>query len=177
VPHLQNSTAYHTQDYTTPNALVVGTEATGLTQEWRDDPKHNPDAGEIDSMNVSVAAAILILKLKDNEDFKLPILGEIKKKEKKTQNYENKLFALITVITTSLSRQITEPQVDALVNKTLTAFNVPGIAVAIIKDGKVVLAKGMGEIHRHKRKVDANTFLVSLLTAKLYKRILSYISG
>jgi hypothetical protein len=34
-------------------------------------PKHyNPDAGEIDSMNVSVAAAILILKLKDNEDFK-----------------------------------------------------------------------------------------------------------
>jgi CubicO group peptidase (beta-lactamase class C family) len=34
--------------------------------------------------------------------------------------------------------------VDALVNKTLTAFNVPGIAVAIIKDGKVVLAKGYG---------------------------------
>jgi TrmH family RNA methyltransferase len=29
---LQNSTAYHTQDYTTPTALVVGTEATGLTQ-------------------------------------------------------------------------------------------------------------------------------------------------
>jgi CubicO group peptidase (beta-lactamase class C family) len=41
--------------------------------------------------------------------------------------------------------------VDALVNKTLTAFNVPGIAVAIIKDGKVVLAKGMGEIHRQKK--------------------------
>jgi TrmH family RNA methyltransferase len=35
VPHC-NSTAYHTQDYTTPTALVVGTEATGLTQEWRD---------------------------------------------------------------------------------------------------------------------------------------------
>jgi TrmH family RNA methyltransferase len=29
---LQNSTAYHTQDYTTPTALVVGTEATGLTK-------------------------------------------------------------------------------------------------------------------------------------------------
>jgi hypothetical protein len=52
-------------------------------------------------MNVSVAAAILILKLKDN--FKLPILGYRIKKRKKTQNYENKLFALITVITTSLS--------------------------------------------------------------------------
>jgi TrmH family RNA methyltransferase len=33
--HFANSTAYHTQDYTTPTALVV-TEATGLTQEWRD---------------------------------------------------------------------------------------------------------------------------------------------
>jgi hypothetical protein len=30
--------------------------------------------GEIDSMNVSVAAAILIEA--DNEDFKLPILGD-----------------------------------------------------------------------------------------------------
>jgi TrmH family RNA methyltransferase len=59
---LQNSTAYHTQDYTTPTALVVGTEATGLTQNGvMLRPKHyNPDAGEIDSMNVSVAAAILI---------------------------------------------------------------------------------------------------------------------
>jgi CubicO group peptidase (beta-lactamase class C family) len=46
--------------------------------------------------------------------------------------------------------------VDALVNKTLT-FNVPGIAVAIIKDGKVVLAKVWGEIHKYKRKVNANT--------------------
>jgi TrmH family RNA methyltransferase len=27
--HIANSTAYHTQDYTTPTALVVGTEATG----------------------------------------------------------------------------------------------------------------------------------------------------
>jgi hypothetical protein len=46
-------------------------------------PKHyNPDAGEIDSMNVC-CAAILILKLKD-EDFKLPILGyRIKKKKNK----------------------------------------------------------------------------------------------
>jgi CubicO group peptidase (beta-lactamase class C family) len=51
----------------------------------------------------------------------------------------------------SFFRQITEPQVDALVNKTLTAFNVPGIAVAIIKDGKVVLAKVWGEIHKYKR--------------------------
>jgi TrmH family RNA methyltransferase len=29
------------QDYTTPTALVVGTEATGLTQEWRDAATQN----------------------------------------------------------------------------------------------------------------------------------------
>jgi RNA methyltransferase, TrmH family len=64
---LQNSTPYHTQDYTKPTALVVGTEATGLTQEWRDVATQNiiiPMQGEIDSMNVSVAAAVLIFEAK-----------------------------------------------------------------------------------------------------------------
>ena len=69
---LQNSTSYHTQDYTTPTALVVGTEATGLTQEWRDEATQNiiiPMQGEIDSMNVSVAAAILIYEAKRQRGF------------------------------------------------------------------------------------------------------------
>lgn len=70
---LQNSTAYHTQDYTTPTALVVGTEATGLTQEWRKEATQNiiiPMQGEIDSMNVSVAAAVLIFEAKRQRNFK-----------------------------------------------------------------------------------------------------------
>jgi TrmH family RNA methyltransferase len=69
---LQNSTSYHTQDYTTPTALVVGTEATGLTREWRDAATQNiiiPMQGEIDSMNVSVAAAILIIEAKRQRGF------------------------------------------------------------------------------------------------------------
>ncbi|HLF52083.1 RNA methyltransferase [Flavobacterium sp.] len=69
---LQNSTSYHTQDYTLPTALVVGTEATGLTQEWRDAATQNiiiPMQGEIDSMNVSVAAAILIFEAKRQRNF------------------------------------------------------------------------------------------------------------
>lgn len=69
---LQNSTSYHTQNYTTPTALVVGTEATGLTQEWRDEATQNiiiPMQGEIDSMNVSVAAAILIFEAKRQRGF------------------------------------------------------------------------------------------------------------
>lgn len=69
---LQNSTAYHTQDYTKPTALVVGTEATGLSQLWRDKATQNiiiPMQGEIDSMNVSVAAAILIFEAKRQRGF------------------------------------------------------------------------------------------------------------
>ncbi|MUV04021.1 RNA methyltransferase [Flavobacterium rakeshii] len=69
---LQDSTYYHTQNYTTPTALVVGTEATGLTQEWRDASTKNiiiPMQGEIDSMNVSVAAAILIFEAKRQRGF------------------------------------------------------------------------------------------------------------
>lgn len=69
---LQNSTSYHTQDYTKPTALVVGTEATGLTQPWRDEATQNiiiPMQGEIDSMNVSVAAAILLFEAKRQRGF------------------------------------------------------------------------------------------------------------
>lgn len=70
---LQNATSYHTQDFTQPTALVVGTEATGLSQEWRDKATQNiniPMQGAIDSMNVSVAAAILIFEAKRQRDFK-----------------------------------------------------------------------------------------------------------
>lgn len=69
---LQNSNFYHTQDYTIPTALVVGTEATGLTQAWRDAAKQNviiPMQGEIDSMNVSVASAILLFEAKRQRGF------------------------------------------------------------------------------------------------------------
>jgi len=69
---LQNSNSYHEINYTTPTALVVGTEATGLTQVWRDNSTKNiiiPMQGEIDSMNVSVAAAILIFEAKRQRGF------------------------------------------------------------------------------------------------------------
>ncbi|WP_306353093.1 TrmH family RNA methyltransferase [Flavobacterium sp. '19STA2R22 D10 B1'] len=69
---LQDSTSYHTQNFTTPTALVVGTEATGLSDTWRVASTQNiiiPMQGEIDSMNVSVAAAILIFEAKRQRGF------------------------------------------------------------------------------------------------------------
>lgn len=70
---LQNSNEYHKNDYTKASALVVGTEATGLTNIWREKATQNiniPMQGEIDSMNVSVAAAILTFEAKRQRGFK-----------------------------------------------------------------------------------------------------------
>ncbi len=50
---LQEAVAYHTLDYTQPTALVVGTEATGVSDEFRTLADQNiiiPMQGEIDSM-------------------------------------------------------------------------------------------------------------------------------
>ncbi len=69
---LQNSTCYDTQDYKKSTAIVVGTEATGLSEEWRKYATQNiniPMQGAIDSMNVSVAAAIIIFEAKRQRNF------------------------------------------------------------------------------------------------------------
>ncbi|MFY7670877.1 TrmH family RNA methyltransferase [Tenacibaculum sp. MEBiC06402] len=69
---LQNSNAYYKEDYTKSSAIVVGTEATGLTQIWRDKATQNiniPMQGQIDSMNVSVACAIAIFEAKRQRNF------------------------------------------------------------------------------------------------------------
>lgn len=57
-----------------------------------------------------------------------------------------KYFFLCSLLlfTFSFSQEIPEKKVDELVQNTLKTFNVPGIAVGIIHDGKVVLAKGYG---------------------------------
>jgi len=70
---LQASVDYDTQDFTTATAIVVGTEATGLSIDWLKHSTQNiiiPMQGEIDSMNVSVAAGILIFEAKRQRNFK-----------------------------------------------------------------------------------------------------------
>lgn len=60
---LQDSSPYYTTDMTLPTAIVMGTEATGLTDTWRqaaDEHIRIPMCGIVDSLNVSVSAAILL---------------------------------------------------------------------------------------------------------------------
>ncbi|MEO8774328.1 MAG: RNA methyltransferase [Gelidibacter sp.] len=70
---LQASELYTTQDFTKGTAIVMGTEATGLSDEWLEHSTQNiiiPMQGEIDSMNVSVAAGILIFEASRQRNFK-----------------------------------------------------------------------------------------------------------
>ncbi|MCW9037070.1 RNA methyltransferase [Altibacter sp.] len=69
---LQASKPYHSCDFTQAAALVVGTESDGLSREWLANSDQNiiiPMEGEIDSMNVSVAAGILIFEAKRQRNF------------------------------------------------------------------------------------------------------------
>ena len=70
---LQNSNEYYKENYMESSAIVVGTEATGLTDIWREAANQNvniPMQGQIDSMNVSVSAAIILFEAKRQRKFK-----------------------------------------------------------------------------------------------------------
>jgi CubicO group peptidase (beta-lactamase class C family) len=69
------------------------------------------------------------------------------------------IVLLLFVVSINLHAQvITSPQIDSLAELTLKTFDVPGIAVAVVKDGKVIHAKGYGARSLNtKQKVDENT--------------------
>jgi len=69
---LQASVQYDSCNFKEGSAIIVGTEATGLSNEWLENSSQNiiiPMQGEIDSMNVSVAAGILIFEAKRQRNF------------------------------------------------------------------------------------------------------------
>ncbi len=60
---LQDSELYYDTDMRCGTAIVMGTEATGLTNAWREAADAHiriPMLGKLDSLNVSVSAAILM---------------------------------------------------------------------------------------------------------------------
>ncbi len=60
---LQDSRLYYDTDMRCGTAIVMGTESTGLTEVWRQEADAHiriPMLGRLDSLNVSVSAAILL---------------------------------------------------------------------------------------------------------------------
>ena len=84
------------------------------------------------------------------------------------------LFAscLFTSVTQAQTTQaITSKQIDSLVALTLKTFDVPGIAVGVIKDGKLIHAKGYGIANlRTGKKVDEYTLFGIASNSKSYAK-------
>src|SRR5713226_4463930 len=53
------------------------------------------------------------------------------------------LFALLCA-GSALAQNVPPPDLDAYVARVLKTFDVPGLSVAIVRDGKVIVAKGYG---------------------------------
>lgn len=69
---LESAVWYHQQDYSMASAIVLGTEATGISKKWLQNADQNikiPMLGDIDSMNVSVSAAIITYEAKRQRGF------------------------------------------------------------------------------------------------------------
>jgi len=63
---------YHLADFSVPSAIVMGTEADGLTKKWlkgADEQIKIPMNGEIDSLNVSTSTAILVFEAMRQRNF------------------------------------------------------------------------------------------------------------
>lgn len=72
--YLKASKPYHEVDYTKPSAIIMGTEATGLSDVWVKNSDSNiiiPMLGKIDSMNVSNAAAVVVFEAMRQRGFKV----------------------------------------------------------------------------------------------------------
>ena len=70
-----------------------------------------------------------------------------------------KFFVIIITVLFSFtvySQALTSHQIDSLVEKSMKTFNVPGMAVAVIKDGKIITKKGYG-IQSVNTKTPVNT--------------------
>ena len=80
------------------------------------------------------------------------------------RNYLKRFLLLFTIFVFFQSgfiltaQAIKSGEIDSLAERTIKEFNVPGIAIAIVKDGKIIHARGYGVRSLNtNEKVDANT--------------------
>jgi TrmH family RNA methyltransferase len=72
---LKAAQPYHQTDFTKPAAIVMGTEATGISAIWEQQADAHiiiPMRGKIDSMNVSNAAAVVVFEAGRQRGFSRP---------------------------------------------------------------------------------------------------------
>ena len=79
------------------------------------------------------------------------------------------LFFLAITFTVFAQQPISSVEIDKITEKSMATFNVPGMAIAVIKDGKVIHEKGYGVRNMHKpEKVDENTVFAIASNTKAF---------
>lgn len=84
-----------------------------------------------------------------------------------------KIFLTVAILTLTLvnlnAQQISSAEIDLLVESAMKTFEVPGIAVAIVKDGKVIHSKGYGvRSIKTMQKTDENTLFAIASNSKAF---------
>lgn len=70
------------------------------------------------------------------------------------------LPAILVLASLSASAQVEEKKLDELIQNTLKTFDVPGMSVGVLKDGKLIYAKGFGVASlTTKKPMDENTLV------------------
>ncbi|HPM29035.1 MAG TPA: serine hydrolase [Chryseolinea sp.] len=79
------------------------------------------------------------------------------------------LFAFVIFFNDANAQVLSSKQIDSLVNKTMELMPLGGIAVAVVKDGKVIHAKGYGVASiKGNEKVDENTLFAIASNSKAF---------
>ena len=83
------------------------------------------------------------------------------------------LAILVLVLANSAHSQVlTSAEIDLLVERSMKAFDVPGISVGVIKDGKVIYAKGHGVRSLNaSAKMDENTLVGIASNSKAFTTV------
>lgn len=82
------------------------------------------------------------------------------------------LLWVISAVMTAFTQPISSKQIDSLVELTLKTFQVPGIAVAVVKDGKVIHSKGYGVRSLNtNEKVNENTLFGIASNSKAFTAV------
>lgn len=87
----------------------------------------------------------------------------------RTYFYLLSLFLLFTIHTHAQTPRFVTDSLDTYIQKGMRDWQVPGLAIAIVKDGKIVWMKGYGErdINTHE-PVDENTLFMIASNSKLF---------
>ena len=82
------------------------------------------------------------------------------------------IFLLLAAYGVSGAQPLNTKSIDELVERSMKAFNVPGIAVGVIKDGKVIHAKGYGvRSLNNMKKMDENTLFGIASNSKAFTTV------